>query len=151
MHEPSSPDPLQMDGNMAIPEPVLSAASAAPATTAELPSPNGPAVGRAQEPCVERRATPRRRKQIAALVADVNGMQDPSRAWIMDRSLGGLCLAVEEPREDGTLLRVRAASAPTRMPWVDVSVRHCRQKGDVWELGCEFVRTPTWDVLLQFG
>ena len=125
--------------------------SAGPVTTAELPAPNGPAAEQPPEASLERRAAPRRRKQIAALIADVDGLQDPCRAWIMDRSLGGLCLAVEEPVEQGTVLRVRAAAAPARTPWVQATVRHCRQKADVWELGCEFVRTPSWDVLLQFG
>src|SRR5207249_6887047 len=91
MNEPL-PDSPQRDGQAAVPVPELTQASAGPVTTAELPAPNGPAAEQPPEASLERRAAPRRRKQIAALIADVDGLQDPCRAWIMDRSLGGLCL-----------------------------------------------------------
>ena len=35
--------------------------------------------------------------------------------------------------------------------WSQMEVRTCRQEGTAWELGCQFVRTPSWNVLLLFG
>jgi hypothetical protein len=114
-----------------------------------LPEPAAPAAD--ADEGAERRASPRRRKQRMVLVANADGAQDPYRGWVMDRSLGGLCLSVDHPIEPGTVLRVRPSSAPARTPWVEVKVKHCNQKEATWELGCEFVRTPSCDVLLLFG
>ena len=36
-------------------------------------------------------------------------------------------------------------------PWVDVEVRMCRALKDGYELGCQFVKTPNWSILLMFG
>ena len=69
----------------------------------------------------------------------------------MDRSMGGLGLSVDEPIEEGTVLRVRRAASPTEVPWVDVQVKSVRIKESTWELGCQFTRSLTWDVLMQFG
>ena len=65
--------------------------------------------------------------------------------------MGGLGLSVDEPIEEGTFLRVRRAAAPTDVPWVDVQVKSVRIKESTWELGCQFTRSLTWDVLMQFG
>jgi hypothetical protein len=32
-----------------------------------------------------------------------------------------------------------------------MAVRNCRDAGQHFELGCEFERTPPWNVLLLFG
>ena len=66
-------------------------------------------------------------------------------------SVGGLCLLVEKALPEGTMWRVRACSAPDSTPWAEVEIKTCRpEKGD-WEVGCRFVQTPTWAVLLHFG
>jgi len=71
--------------------------------------------------------------------------------WVADRSMGGLCLTVDEAFPEGTLLTVRAANAPPATPWVEIRVQSCRQKQGDWELGCQFVKTPPWAVMLLFG
>ena len=43
------------------------------------------------------------------------------------------------------------AAAPPEVPWVDVQVKSVRIKENTWELGCQFTRSLTWDVLMQFG
>ena len=48
-------------------------------------------------------------------------------------------------------MQVRAANAPETTPWVSVIVRSCRNAGQHFEVGCEFDRTPPWNVLLLFG
>jgi hypothetical protein len=99
----------------------------------------------------DRRSWPRRKRAIQVVLQDVGGHRDPFPAWIMDRSMGGLGLSVDEPIEEGTVLRVRRAAAPTDVPWVDVQVKSVRIKESTWELGCQFTRSLTWDVLMQFG
>jgi hypothetical protein len=71
--------------------------------------------------------------------------------WILDRSVGGLCLAVNEAFAEGSLLNVRTSNAPTATPWVEIQVKSCRQRKDDWELGCQFLKTPPWSVMMLFG
>ena len=40
---------------------------------------------------------------------------------------------------------------PKDETWIEVQVRNCRQQENTWELGCAFVRSPPWEVLLTFG
>lgn len=70
---------------------------------------------------------------------------------VIDRSCGGLCLSVPRPFSEGSRLRVRAVKAPGHVAWVSVKVRHNRRVGSRWLLGCQFVSTPSWEELLQFG
>ena len=41
------------------------------------------------------------------------------------------------------------ASATT--PWVEVRVQSVQEQEECRYLGCAFVRSPTWEVLMQFG
>lgn len=99
----------------------------------------------------ERRATSRRRQSMVHVFDEAKTSTDPYRGFVVDRSLGGLCLAVPHEVQEETILRVRPVSAPASTPWVLVQVRNRRSKGGIWELGCEFLRTPSWEVLLLFG
>jgi hypothetical protein len=71
--------------------------------------------------------------------------------WVVDRSVGGLGLAVSDAIAEGSLLEVRAANAPPGTPWVEIQVKTCRQCKNGWELGCQFIKTPPWAVMLLFG
>jgi hypothetical protein len=100
----------------------------------------------------ERRATLRRGgNPVAVLITDADVKQRPRYGWVLDRSMGGLGLSVDEPVPQGTILSVRAANAPPNIAWVQLEVRSCRPEGESWDLGCQFLRTPSWGVLLLFG
>lgn len=71
--------------------------------------------------------------------------------YVLDRSTGGLRLASGTGMPVGTSVQVRAAHAPDESPWVTVLVRSCKQTGKTYEMGCEFDKTPPWNVLLLFG
>jgi hypothetical protein len=74
-----------------------------------------------------------------------------STGYVLDRSTGGLRLALTTAVASGMTLQVRADNAPDNTPWVTVLVRNCRNAGQHYELGCEFDKTPPWNVLLLFG
>ncbi len=113
---------------------------------------SGPSDPFLQGSTVEKRASLRRRgNAIAVLVSNVDATAPPSSGWVIDRSMGGLCLSVDKEMPAGSILSVRTSNAPTSAPWVQVEVRNCRPVGKDWELGCQFVRTPPWSVLLLFG
>jgi hypothetical protein len=71
--------------------------------------------------------------------------------WVVDRSVGGLCLQMDSPLKPGTTWQVRPRNAPSGAPWVAVLVRNCAEEGDTWKIGCQFVKTPTWNIRMLFG
>lgn len=97
----------------------------------------------------DRRLSPRRRKLVR--VALRNESTDETIAgWVLDRSLGGLCISVQQPIEVGAHVAARRQAAPESTPWVELRVLNVREQESTWELGCEYLRTPAWEVLLQF-
>lgn len=100
----------------------------------------------------EKRTAHRRRgNPVQILITDAEATRTPELGWVVDRSVGGLCLSVSEEVKPGTVLSVRACHAPETIGWSQIDVRSCRPEGSTWELGCQFVRTPSWNVLLLFG
>jgi hypothetical protein len=100
----------------------------------------------------ERRTSLRRvGKVIKVLITRTDGEPESVEGMVLDRSMGGLCIALTRSVPLDSLLSVRAAGAPDNTPWVEVTVRRCISKNDRWEVGCQFARTPPWGVLLQFG
>jgi hypothetical protein len=99
----------------------------------------------------DRRCAPRRKGNVveAELTDGSNG--PPIRGWVIDRSLGGLCLLLDQSVEPGTVLRVRPRNAAAAVPWTEITVCSCRKDGDRYELGCQFHHTPNWSLLLMFG
>jgi hypothetical protein len=106
----------------------------------------------AKEPTpANRREAPRTRRQVKVLVSDAGGKTPPVGAWVADCSLGGLCLTLHEEAQVGDVFSVRPASAGGEVPWVQVQVKSKRRLEKNWELGCQFVRTPSYSVVLMFS
>jgi hypothetical protein len=100
----------------------------------------------------ERRTSLRRTgKPVKVYVSDAEGKAKPVEGWVVDRSMGGLCLSVYQPVPVRTTLTVRTVTAPSDTPWVQVEVKRCQVQEDRWELGCQFLCKPAWAILLQFG
>lgn len=70
---------------------------------------------------------------------------------VVDRSVSGLCLNVNQIIETGTILNVKPTGAAATMPWTEIEVRSCRPEGAEWQIGCRYVRTPPWNVRMLFG
>jgi hypothetical protein len=77
-----------------------------------------------------------------------NGIAD---GYVIDRSTGGLKIAAQVAVAPGSTLQVRAVDAPDTIGFVTVIVRSCRKSNEHYEFGCEFEKTPPWNVLLLFG
>jgi hypothetical protein len=114
-------------------------------------------LGVAQDPfyygsASEKRSSSRRAgKLIKVLVTDAKAMAKPVEGWVLDRSMGGLGIALPEEFPEQTILSVRTVDAPREVPWIQVEVRRCQARGDRFEIGCQFLRTPSWSILLLFG
>jgi hypothetical protein len=100
----------------------------------------------------DRRSAPRRKEgnRVEVYLTDET-KAEPLFGWVIDRSLGGLCLNVEKPLDQGTILNVRPRKAPKTAPWIAVEIRSCRADGSEWEVGCRFLKQPQWNDLLLFG
>jgi len=100
----------------------------------------------------EKRLAPRRTgNPVAVRYQSMERRGQPVQGLVRDRSVGGLRLTVSEQFATGTVLRVLPANAPDVTPWVEVEVKTCRQTGDDFELGCQFIKQPPWSVLILFG
>jgi hypothetical protein len=98
----------------------------------------------------ERRATPRR-KGNPVPVQIRNGDNLPTRGWVLDRSMGGLRVMVDEALPPGTMLSVRPVKVPEAFPWVPVRVKNCYAERKSWNLNCQFVERISGRDLQQFG
>ena len=101
---------------------------------------------------MDRRESLRRRGQrVKVQLTDAAAEELLGTAWIVDRSTGGLGLLSEKALPIGRVICVRPVHATSRMPWVEVEVKSCRAEGTDWEVGCRFIRRPSWNMLLLFG
>jgi hypothetical protein len=103
------------------------------------------------KPVEMRGATRRGGNAVAVFIADPHKTDEPQRGWVVDRSAGGLCVALDKPVDAGDTLRIRVCNAPVTVPWAEVQVKSCRKDGNQWEAGCQFVVTPSFNVLMLFG
>lgn len=99
----------------------------------------------------QRKALRRGGNPIEVLIAPAQSKKTPIRGWVIDRSVGGLCLMLAQELQVGARLTVLPANAPPLTPWVEIEVRSCRPDPEGFQAGCQFVKSPPWGVLLQFG
>ncbi len=124
-----------------------SASSPQPVRTSEPPSP--PSSG---TDVPDRRPSPRRRgASVAVMVVRLNDPSEKIEGWVLDRSLGGLGLSMPRPFHTGTILELCPTHAPPGVRWVRARVKHCAPLGKRWRLGCQYIGTPTSEMLLLFG
>jgi hypothetical protein len=104
------------------------------------------------ESVARRKFVRRSGNRASVLIAEAEEPEAVFPGWVVDRSSGGLGMQAPRPAAVDALLLVRAVHAPEGAPWTEVRVRSSVQLGKGhWALGCEFVETPPWNVLLLFG
>jgi hypothetical protein len=99
----------------------------------------------------QRRALRRGGNPVEIFIGKPEQKDNAMRGWVLDRSMGGLCLLASHELEEGSLWGVLPVNATPITPWVEVEVRSCRSVAEGWEVGCQFVKQPPWAVLLLFG
>ena len=100
----------------------------------------------------DRRGAVRREGQpVRVLLASTTFRNGACDGYVIDRSTGGLKIVSQSAVAPGSTLQVRAVDAPDTVGFVTLIVRSCRKTDDHYELGCEFEKTPPWNVLLLFG
>lgn len=104
-----------------------------------------------QQAEADRRAVPRRKGNRIEVFLTDETKRPPIQGWVIDRSMGGLCLMVESELAAGATFNVRPKQAPQTAPWTPIEIRSCRGDGLEWQVGCRFVKPPQWNDLLLFG
>ncbi len=99
----------------------------------------------------DRRGSVRREGPPVKVTVTSTALRGEEMGYVLDRSTGGLKVALTVAVPAGATVKVRAQNAPDTVPWVTALVRSCRNAGRHFELGCEFDETPPWNVLLLFG
>lgn len=103
----------------------------------------------------DKRGAARRQGNVIKLVCAVaTAPDDHFNGYVVDRSVTGLRLLLPGAYPVGTILQVRPANNPPTTPWVQVEVRSCLQstiQADEFEVGCQFVRSPSYLTLSMFG
>ena len=74
-----------------------------------------------------------------------------TEAYVLDRSTGGLRLALEAPVQIGSALLTKPSNAPEGFEWVRMTIRNCKEVGDYFEVGCQFETELELSRLLMFG
>jgi hypothetical protein len=99
----------------------------------------------------ERRTSPRRRGNcVAAHLCDDSDLA-PTEVWVVDRSVGGLCLLAEAPVAIGSQLRVRPRHVSGGQIWTPVRICSCHRDREGWLVHCQFLQVPPMNVLLLYG
>lgn len=105
-----------------------------------------------EESHANRRSSVRREgSPVKVLLSSPAFEKGTETGYVVDRSTGGVRVVMTSQMVAGTTMQIRAQNAPESTPWVTVIVRNCKHNGQHFEVGCEFERTPPWNVLLLFG
>ncbi len=91
------------------------------------------------------------RRGGAPVAVEVDAARVPA-GEVVDRSAGGLKLALPRPLTVGARLRVLPVTAPD-VPWAEVVVRHVRPGAGGWLVGCRYtgrvVSPEAFDALVR--
>jgi hypothetical protein len=100
----------------------------------------------------KRRQTPRGRgAPTRILILDKNGPKEPFSGYVINRSIGGLCVSLVQPLEEGSVVSVRPAKEAFDDTWYEVEVKYCRATDTGWEMGCEFLSRASSNTMLKFS
>jgi hypothetical protein len=107
-----------------------------------------------EKPKDQRYAFRRQGNPVQVYVAAAADKSDPAVGSVLDRSVGGMRLALYQPVEVGAVLSIRPTHADDIVPWIDIEIRSCRpstEMHDQYELGCQYVKSPPYSIQLLFG
>jgi len=101
----------------------------------------------------DRRHSPRRiGRSIKVTIQLADDARTVFEGFILDRSIGGLRLKLDRDLKPDQILNIRTVDAPQTVAWIQAEVRQTHQLPDkTYEVGCQFVRTPPWAVMLTLG
>ncbi len=101
---------------------------------------------------IERRMALRRSGHpVSVEMNDPDEKLPQQQGYVVDRSVGGLCLMTPNALPVGSVWKVRPCNAPRTTLPIRVEVKNCTAVENQWKLGCQFDKTPSYAVLIMFG
>lgn len=101
-----------------------------------------------------RGASRRHGNTVEVHIAAPANKKDPNIGSVLDRSMGGMRIALYHEVDAGTVLAIRPVHADEMVPWVDIEVRSCKASTEMpgqFEVGCQYVKSPPYSIQLLFG
>jgi hypothetical protein len=119
----------------------------------------------AEAPAVQPVATPKPKDQRGMFRRQGNPVEvhvafpadkkkEPQIGSVLDRSMGGMRLALYHEVEVGGVVSVRPVHVDDIVPWVELEIRSCRTSVEMpgqFEVGCQYVKSPPYSIQLLFG
>jgi hypothetical protein len=112
------------------------------------------ATAAAPKPKDQRNMHRRQGNPIQVHVASPDDKNNPEIGSVLDRSMGGMRLALFGEVAVGTVISIHPLHADAIVPWVDLEVRSCKpstEMPDQFEVGCQYVKSPPYSIQLLFG
>ena len=106
------------------------------------------------KPAEQRVAFRRQGNPVQIHVGTPDNKTQTESGCVLDRSVGGMRLALYNEIEPGVILSIRPIHADNIVPWVDLQVRSCRISDEMtgqFEVGCQYVKSPPYSIQLLFG
>ncbi|MBI3823128.1 MAG: hypothetical protein HY289_10680 [Planctomycetes bacterium] len=101
------------------------------------------------------RGTSRRQgNTVEVHVAAPEKKKAPAIGSVLDRSMGGMRLALFHEVDIGSVVSIRPVHVNEMVPWVDVEIRSCKASTEIpgqFEVGCQYVKSPPYSIQLLFG
>jgi hypothetical protein len=107
-----------------------------------------------EKPKDQRFAYRRHGNPVQVYIKSTGAEQEPALASILDRSVGGVRMAIYQEVEVGGVFAIRPINADDMVPWVEIEVRSCQPSSelrDQFEVGCQYVKSPPYSIQLLFG
>jgi hypothetical protein len=106
------------------------------------------------KPSEQRGAHRRQGNPVQVHVGTPEDKKDTGLGCVLDRSMGGMRLALYHEVNVGAVLSVRPVHVDAMVPWIDLEVRSCRlssEMHDQFEVGCQYVKSPPYSIQLLYG
>jgi hypothetical protein len=111
--------------------------------------------GEKEKKAKEQRNMQRRQgNPVQVHIAPPEDKKNPRLGSVLDRSVGGMRLAVFDEIAIGVVIAVHPLHAGEIVPWVELEVRSCRPSTEMpgqFEIGCQYVKSPPYSIQLLFG
>lgn len=91
---------------------------------------------------------------IEVHVVTADDREHPSVGSLLDRSMGGMRLALFHEIDIGSVISIKPLNANEMVPWVDLEIKSCRPSVEMpgkFDIGCQYVKTPPYSIQLLFG
>jgi hypothetical protein len=122
-------------------------------TPAGAATPSPPAVESVKPP-EQRGAFRRQGNPVQVHVGSPDNKNDTEIGSVLDRSVGGMKLALFAEMPIGTVISIHPVHADAIVPWIDLEIRSCRPSEEMpgqFDIGCQYVKSPPYSIQLLFG